>query len=168
MTSSNIEACKWLALALNNLKRALKLRVETDFPSSVFHFQQTLEFYIKAIIVFLGAEPKRSHDPGQQLKSLLEETQIDDQLQSLFQLSSELSQDYLASRYPTDDLPWDVYAMDDVLDIEKKIVMIIKQLKRLIVQLMPENKFNLRDCLLQAVKNSKMQQIVEEMVPYID
>ncbi len=55
MLTSDIEACKWFALALNNFQRALKMEDTKDFPSSIFYFQQAIEFYIKSIIVFINA-----------------------------------------------------------------------------------------------------------------
>ncbi len=168
MLTSDIEACKWFALALNNFQRALKMEDTKDFPSSIFYFQQAIEFYLKSIIVFINAEPKRSHDPGQQLKALLPKNKINNQLQNLFDLSAELSQDYLVARYPGDKSPWDIYDIETILTTKSKIEKAFGSTKSILLHLLPNRSIDLSDCLTKAISNPKLKKIYEEMRHYFD
>ncbi|MFW9906218.1 MAG: HEPN domain-containing protein [Candidatus Thorarchaeota archaeon] len=168
MINSDLEACKWFALALNNFQRALKMEVAKDFPSSIFYFQQAIEFYTKSIIVFINAEPKRSHDPGQQLKALVPKDKLSSQLQELFDLSAELSQDYLVTRYPGDKSPWDIYNEKSIVTTKNKVKKVFKSTKTILMQLLPNRLIDLDDCLTKAITNPELNRIYKEMRHYFN
>ncbi len=58
------QAFRFLRLAESDLKafRVLKLAPEVDLPTVCFHAQQAVEKSLKAVLVFKGVDPTRTHD----------------------------------------------------------------------------------------------------------
>lgn len=57
----------WLKLVLGDLNTALTARHNEDFDDAVYHLQQSVEKGCKAILHFLGVEPRKTHFPADQL-----------------------------------------------------------------------------------------------------
>ena len=168
MNDSDVEACRWLVRALGNVKRAFIMKSEKDFALSIFFFQQATEFHIKALLVFMGAEPKRSHDPGRQLRSIVRKMQISERLETLLSLSAELSQDYMGTRYPGDVSPWDIYSEGDVGVVEEKVLETFRDIRGILKELLPKREITISECLQRLDKSPKLSLMIEEMRKYID
>lgn len=59
----------WMKMADEDLKDAEIDLEQERYPSSVFHSQQTAEKACKALLLFLGIEPGKTHFPSYEIKS---------------------------------------------------------------------------------------------------
>ncbi|MBC8184054.1 HEPN domain-containing protein [candidate division KSB1 bacterium] len=105
-----------------------KLKDEAYFDKSVYHFQQAVEKFIKAIMIAMGVF-KKTHFIGEELIALIDKGEIPlqwkEQLLEAAQLSEEIEPEVSLSRYPgiSDDglwLPYEEYEELDATNALKK------------------------------------------------
>ena len=161
------ESCNWLVLCLVNLRRAFILELDQDYPSCVFHLQQSVEFLTKALITLLGVEPRKSHDPGEQLKGILSKKMVHDALSDVLMLSSTLSLEYLNSRYPSDESPWETYNKGYVNETKEKVLDVLRNLTSIIRSIAPQKDINILECMRRVATDPKLRSIIDEMVRYV-
>ena len=87
-------ACRWLRKAEKDLKAAERLLDEPDY--SAFHSQQAAEKALKAILVFAGVQPPRTHNIGVLISRLSEMGLVTESIES-----ARILTDYaVRARYP--------------------------------------------------------------------
>lgn len=111
-----------------DLEIGIKLMDEGYFDKSVYHFQQAIEKFIKAVMSAAGVF-KKTHFVGEELRSLIDMGNIPEhwkeQLSDAAQISEEIEPEVSLSRYPgvSDDslwLPYEEYEEADSLKAQKK------------------------------------------------
>lgn len=110
------------------LEIGIKLKDESYFDKSVFHFQQAVEKFVKAVMIAVGIF-KKTHSVGEELRSLLDKGIIPEhwkeQLLEAAQISEGIEPEVSLSRYPgiSEDalwLPYEEYEDSDALLAQKK------------------------------------------------
>src|SRR3972149_7342452 len=105
-----------------------KLKEAAYFDKSVYHFQQAVEKFIKAVMIAAGVF-KKTHFIGEELRLLIEKGNIPErwkeQLSEAAQISEGIEPEVSLSRYPgiTEDalwLPYEEYEESDSLLAQKK------------------------------------------------
>jgi HEPN domain-containing protein/predicted nucleotidyltransferase len=105
-----------------------KLKDEAYFDKSVYHFQQAIEKFIKAVMIAVGVF-KKTHFIGEELRLLIEKGSLPDnwkeRLSDAAQISEEIEPEVSLSRYPgiSEDtlwLPYEEYEETDALNALNK------------------------------------------------
>jgi HEPN domain-containing protein/predicted nucleotidyltransferase len=113
---------------------AVKILEDGYFDKAVYHFQQSIEKAVKAILICFGIF-KKTHFVGEILLKELETREFDDnwkeKLVQISRLSSEIEPEVTWSRYPGIDegilwLPYEEYTEDDANEIKEKCKQAIK------------------------------------------
>lgn len=113
---------------------AVKILEGGYFDKAVYHFQQSIEKGIKAILICFGIF-KKTHFVGEILLKELETRELDDnwkeKLVQISRLSSEIEPEVTWSRYPGIDegilwLPYEEYTEDDANEIKEKCKQAVK------------------------------------------
>lgn len=113
---------------------AVKILEVGYFDKAVYHFQQSVEKAVKAILICFGIF-KKTHFVGEILLKELERRELDDnwkeKLVQIARLSSEIEPEVTWSRYPGIDegilwLPYEEYTEDDANEIKEKCKQAVK------------------------------------------
>jgi HEPN domain-containing protein/predicted nucleotidyltransferase len=113
---------------------AVKILEGWYFDKAVYHFQQSVEKAVKAILICFGIF-KKTHFVGEILLKELETRELDDnwkeKLVQISRLSSEIEPEVTWSRYPGIDegilwLPYEEYTEDDATEIKEKCKQAVK------------------------------------------
>ncbi len=113
---------------------AVKILEGGYFDKAVYHFQQSVEKAVKAILICFGIF-KKTHFVGEILLKELERRELDDnwkkKLVQIARLSSEIEPEVTWSRYPGIDegilwLPYEEYTEDDANEIKEKCKQAVK------------------------------------------
>jgi HEPN domain-containing protein len=113
---------------------AVKILEGGYFDKAVYHFQQSVEKAVKAILICFGIF-KKTHFVGEILLKELERRELDDnwkeKLVQIARLSSEIEPEVTWSRYPRIDegilwLPYEEYTEDDANEIKEKCKQAVK------------------------------------------
>jgi len=113
---------------------AVKILEAGYFDKAVYHFQQSIEKAVKAILICFGIF-KKTHFVGEILLKELETRELDDnwkeKLVQISRLSSEIEPEVTWSRYPGIDegilwLPYEEYTEDDANEIKEKCRQAVK------------------------------------------
>lgn len=108
------------------------------FDKAVYHFQQSLEKAVKAILICFGMF-KKTHFVGETLLKELEKRELDhgwkEKLMRIASVSSEIEPEITWSRYPGIDedalwIPSEEYASDDANEVKEKCEKAIKITKK--------------------------------------
>ncbi len=106
----------------------IKLSDDAYYDKSVYHFQQAVEKFIKAIMISIGVF-KKTHFVGGELRVLIEDGRFPEdwhkQLSEAVKISQEIEPAVSLSRYPgiTDDalwLPYEAYKARDANNARQK------------------------------------------------
>lgn len=98
------------------------------FDKATYHFQQSIEKAVKAVLICFGIF-KKTHFVGEILLKELEKRELDDKwkekLAQIAKASSEIEPEVTWSRYPAIDddvlwLPYEEYTQDDANEIKEK------------------------------------------------
>jgi HEPN domain-containing protein/predicted nucleotidyltransferase len=117
---------------------AAKILEDGYFDKAVYHFQQSLEKSVKAILICFGIF-KKTHFVGEILLKDLEKRELDDdwkeKLMQVARLSSEIEPEVTWSRYPGIDegvlwLPYEEYTEDDANEIKEKCEKAVKSARK--------------------------------------
>lgn len=100
-------ALKWLKQARHDLEMADKNIAIGGYDIAAFLSHQAVEKLLKAILIFEGRKPPRSHYLDELARILGSAEEIDDAL-------DELAGDYMISRYPdvSSSVPYEEYDKD--------------------------------------------------------
>lgn len=132
-----------------------KLKDEKYFDKSVYHFQQSIEKFIKAIMIAMGVF-KKTHFVGEELRALIKKGNVPDkwleQLLDAAQISEEIEPEVSLSRYPgiSEDflwLPYEEYEYSDSLGAQQKAEKVYLISKGFILNGL-RNKYNLKVSLI--------------------
>jgi HEPN domain-containing protein/predicted nucleotidyltransferase len=113
---------------------AVKILEGGYFDKAVYHFQQSVEKAVKAVLICFGIF-KKTHFVGEILLKELETRELDDtwkeKLVQISRLSSEIEPEVTWSRYPGIDegvlwLPYEEYTEDDASEIKEKCKQAVK------------------------------------------
>jgi HEPN domain-containing protein/predicted nucleotidyltransferase len=113
---------------------AVKILEGGYFDKAVYHFQQSIEKAVKAILICFGIF-KKTHFVGEILLKELKPRELDDnwkeKLVQISRLSSEIEPEVTWSRYPGIDegilwLPYEEYTEDDANEIKEKCKQAVK------------------------------------------
>ncbi len=113
---------------------AVKILEGGYFDKAIYHFQQSVEKAVKAILICFGIF-KKTHFVGEILLKELETRELDDnwkeKLVQISRLSSEIEPEVTWSRYPGIDegvlwLPYEEYTEDDASEIKEKCKQAVK------------------------------------------
>jgi HEPN domain-containing protein/predicted nucleotidyltransferase len=113
---------------------AVKILEGGYFDKAVYHFQQSIEKAVKAILICFGIF-RKTHFVGEILLKELEPRELDDnwkeKLVQISRLSSEIEPEVTWSRYPGIDegilwLPYEEYTEDDANEIKEKCKQAVK------------------------------------------
>lgn len=111
-----------------DLEIGKKLKEEIYFDKSVYHFQQAVEKFVKAVMIATGVF-KKTHFIGEELRLLIEKGNIPErwkeQLSEAAQISEGIEPEVSLSRYPgiSEDalwLPYEEYEESDSLLAQQK------------------------------------------------
>jgi HEPN domain-containing protein/predicted nucleotidyltransferase len=117
-----------LADGKRNVEIGCKLIDDKYFDKAIYHFQQSVEKAIKAILILLG-EFKKSHFAAETLKAVAQRTEIDgnwkDKLIQIAEISKEIEPQVTWSRYPgivnnTLWIPDEQYTNNDAIEMRDK------------------------------------------------
>jgi HEPN domain-containing protein len=118
---------QWVEKAENDLKNATyTLRMGKDCPTDTvcFHAQQCVEKYLKALLVFKGIDFPRTHDIGQLIALLPDQSRP-----MLIPEEQERLTDYATvTRYPGDYEPIPVVETRRALKIARRVRSAIRKL----------------------------------------
>lgn len=119
------QALRLLRLADRDVKafRVLKLVPEIDLPTVCFHAQQAVEKSLKAVLVFKGFDPGRTHDLNKLAYSLLE-AKIE--LPLPVEALSKLNPYAVIFRY--DDMEIELLSRDEAQEIVESIYLWAKSI----------------------------------------
>ena len=121
------KAYEWFAISWTFYHRAIQCFKGHDFPGTALNSQQSTEFAVKALIISLGGSPKRTHDPSFQLELFKDSIALDliSTFYEILNITSRLSHDYLPSRYPDMDSPFQLFGEKEVIHsigLSKKVI----------------------------------------------
>lgn len=125
-----------------DLEIGIKLKDEIYFDKSVYHFQQAVEKFIKAIMIAMGIF-KKTHFVGQELRLLIDKGDIPelwkDQLLDAAQISEEIEPEVSLCRYPgiSEDalwLPYEEYEEPDAVKAMQKAQKVLLVAKKFITE----------------------------------
>ncbi|MBI4688811.1 MAG: HEPN domain-containing protein [Nitrospirae bacterium] len=117
-----------------DLEIGIKILESGYFDKAVYHFQQSVEKAVKAILICFGIF-KKTHFVGEILLKELEKREFDDgwkeKLVQIARTSSEIEPEVTWSRYPGIDegvlwLPFREYTEDDAREVREKCIETVK------------------------------------------
>jgi len=71
MTSNNEATKEWFRLAYANIKRVIRNYKQQDYADTIFRIQLSTEQVQKAILLFLGIQFRKTHEPSKILDALI-------------------------------------------------------------------------------------------------
>jgi HEPN domain-containing protein len=75
--TSNYDSTKqWFQLAYNNIKRVIRNYKQKDYADTIFRIQLSVEQLQKGLLIFLGFQFKKSHEPSKIIDSILMKTDV--------------------------------------------------------------------------------------------
>lgn len=92
-------------MAHSNLNRVINFYQEGDYAATVFRVQLSVEQLQKALLLFLGIQFKKTHEPSRIIDSLIYDSQIDfndemvDKLQEMTFYAKKIEKEETATRY---------------------------------------------------------------------
>jgi len=125
-----------------DLEIGKKLKDEIYFDKSVYHFQQAVEKFIKAIMIAMGIF-KKTHFVGEELRQLIDKGDIPEhwkeQLLDAAQISESIEPEVSLSRYPgiSEDalwLPYEEYEEPDAAKAMQKAEKVLLIAKNFVTQ----------------------------------
>ena len=152
MTTNYKRTKEWLSLAFNNLDKVIKFYEINEFAACVFRIQLSTEQLQKALVVLLGLQFRKTHEPSKILESIeinehitIEENHLE-RIKRIAVLSKKIEEEGTATRYGiiidnklvSPDEKYDKKKTDQYLDNLNKILIIFKDLFKEILDLEPE------------------------------
>ena len=152
MTTNYKGTKEWLGLALNNLNKVIKFYEINEFAACVFRIQLSTEQLQKALVILLGLQFRKTHEPSRILESIefnehikIEEKVLE-RIKRIAVLSKNIEEEGTATRYGiivdnkliSPDEKYDKVKTDEYLDDLKKILIIFKDLFKENPDLEPE------------------------------
>ena len=141
--STNYKRTKeWLSLAFNNLNKVIKFYEINEFAACVFRIQLSTEQLQKALIVLLGLQFRKTHEPSKILESIESNEYIEieekflEMIKKIADLSKNIEDEGTVTRYGIivdDELispeeKYDKAKTDEWLGDLEKILIIFKDL----------------------------------------
>ena len=141
--STNYKRTKeWLSLAFNNLNKVIKFYEINEFAACVFRIQLSTEQLQKALIVLLGLQFRKTHEPSKILESIESNEYIEieekflEMIKKIADLSKNIEDEGTVTRYGIivdDELispeeKYDKTKTDEWLGDLEKILIIFKDL----------------------------------------
>ncbi len=139
MTNNYIKTKEWLSLAFNNVERVIRNYKIGDYSECVFKIQLSIEQLQKALILLLGLQFRKIHDPSRILESIESSNniiigkEILDRIKNVASLAKSIEGEGAGTRHGTIDegkliSPEDKY---DKLEANKYL----KDLKEILINL---------------------------------
>ena len=152
MTTNYKRTKEWLSLAFNNLGKVIKFYEINEFAACVFRIQLSTEQLQKALVVLLGLQFRKTHEPSKILESIESNEHIKFEekylkmIKRIAVLSKNIEDEGTATRYGiivdnkliSPDEKYDKAKTDEWLDDLKKILIIFKELFKENPDLEPE------------------------------
>ena len=152
MTTNYKRTKDWLSLAFNNLNRVIKFYEINEFAACVFRIQLSTEQLQKALIVLLGLQFRKTHEPSKILESIESneyikiEEKVLERIKRIANLSKNIEEEGTSTRYGIElgnklispEQRYDKAKVDEFLDDLKKNLNIFKDLFKEIPDLEPE------------------------------
>ena len=141
--STNYKRSKeWLSLAFNNLDKVIKFYEINEFAACVFRIQLSTEQLQKALIVLLGLQFRKTHEPSKILESIESNEHIEieekflEMIKKIADLSKNIEDEGTVTRYGiiidgeliSPEEKYDKAKTDEWLDDLEKILIIFKDL----------------------------------------
>jgi len=141
--STNYKRSKeWLSLAFNNLDKVIKFYEINEFAACVFRIQLSTEQLQKALIVLLGLQFRKTHEPSKILESIESNEHIEieekflEMIKKIADLSKSIEDEGTVTRYGiivdgvliSPEEKYDKAKTDERLDDLEKILIIFKDL----------------------------------------
>lgn len=152
MTTNYKRTREWLGLAFNNLDKVITFYEINEFAACVFRIQLSTEQLQKALVVLLGLQFRKTHEPSKILESIeinehitIEENLLE-RIKRIAVLSKKIEEEGTATRYGiiidnklvSPDEKYDKEKTDQYLDNLNKILIIFKDLFKENLDLEPE------------------------------
>ncbi len=152
MTTNYKRTREWLGLAFNNLDKVITFYEINEFAACVFRIQLSTEQLQKALVVLLGLQFRKTHEPSKILESIESneyikiEEKVLEWIKSIAGLSKRIEEEGTATRYGiiidnkliSPDEKYDKAKVDEFLDDLKKNLNIFKDLFKEIPDFEPE------------------------------
>ena len=151
--TTNYERTKeWLDLAFDNLDKVVKFYKINEFAACVFRIQLSTEQLQKALIVLLGLQFRKTHEPSKILE-LIEfnehikiEKKVLEKIKRIAVISKKIEEEGTATRYGiivdnkliSPDEKYDKTKTDECLDDLKRVLIFFKDLFKENPDLKPE------------------------------
>lgn len=141
--STNYKRSKeWLSLAFNNLDKVIKFYEINEFAACVFRIQLSTEQLQKALLVLLGLQFRKTHEPSKILESIESNEHIEieekflEMIKKIADLSKNIEDEGTVTRYGiivdgvliSPEEKYDKAKTDEWLDDLEKILIIFKDL----------------------------------------
>jgi len=141
--STNYKRTKeWLSLAFNNLDKVIKFYEINEFAACVFRIQLSTEQLQKALVVLLGLQFRKTHEPSKILESIESNEHIEieenflEMIKKIADLSKNIEDEGTVTRYGiivdgvliSPEEKYDKAKTDELLDNLEKILIIFKDL----------------------------------------
>ncbi len=124
--SGNVPS-EWLKFAERDLRIAGLLGHNEEYEAGIYHLQQAAEKGLKAVLVFEGIRPPRTHNIAR-LIALLTSSGIT--VPEEIQKAQLLSQYAFSTRYPDDYVPVGKEEYEEAYEIAKRVLEWAKEIVR--------------------------------------